>query len=159
MNRKILLLILFSLYPLHCAYYDSTPDGGKTCKNHGDCPDDQRCFDGACLTDPPPCGEVVAPDCAWGLKDEEECQAAGGWIACSHIGYDTCWCDCPTGQGGCPCWKSSHCRGECISEDEILSSDECEALKMGVCTGRTTNLGCWCRIWNMSGGFQSVCTD
>jgi hypothetical protein len=179
MKPKTLILILFSLLPLHCAYYESPADfesdsglpdsGGSTipetadaprhCQSHQDCPEDQRCLDGECLTEPPPCGENPAPDCAWGIEDPDECHQARGRYECSHLDPSWCWCNCPTGQEGCPCWRASHCRGDCMAEEEILSGEECRALKMGVCSRWTVNLGCWCVADFISPGFEFICSD
>jgi hypothetical protein len=188
MKPKILLIILFSLCPLHCAHYDS-PDGGQNdsgipdsgggdsgadeetgdpgtdadlpphpCRSHYDCLGDQRCLDGECLAEPPPCGENPAPGCAWSLE-EEECRQNYGRYECSHIDYSWCWCNCQTGQAGCPCWATIHCRGDCMSEEHTLSNEVCQALKMGVCSEWTVNLGCYCIADIYGPGFNIICSD
>lgn len=178
MKPRSLFFILFSLFLIHCAYYDSPQDGGNDsgtsdpgtdraedgaddslfCQSHQDCPEDERCLNGECLTEPPPCGENPAPGCAWGLE-EEECRQNYGRYECSHIDYSWCWCNCQTGQAGCPCWKLSHCRGDCMSEEHTLSNEVCRALKMGVCSEWTMNLGCHCIADIYGPGFQVICSD
>lgn len=159
---NILFALLLSLPG--CSYYDIAPGpdagGSDFCLSHSDCSEEERCIDNRCYTDPPPCGEEVAPECGWG-REEEECYQKGGSWQCSYISPDFCWCDCPTGQGGCPCWSAAHCRGDCVIEEDGLSFDECENQKIGVCTARTTNLGCWCAIWFFSGddSFSYGCAD
>jgi hypothetical protein len=124
------------------------------CKAHEDCLEGQRCLEGECLDDPPECGQPPLPDCAWGLEGDE-CEEGGGWIKCSALDPSTCWCECPSGDFGCPCWKSTHCRGHCRGDEE-----NCIELQIGKCsfTQASAPLGCNCVVWQDQ-GFIVICAD
>jgi|GEM_PF-2591520 len=81
--------------------------------------------------------------------DEAACQAEGGNWVVSHQ-----YCDCPTGQGGCPCTRRSQCHGACLGDWD----GECTQLQ-GQCTSTALVLGCHCFFWDESGIPQAVCVD
>ena len=144
-----------------CATYGNNgSDGGGECTGHSDCPADQRCIEGDCLTDPPACGDTADPaprpfDCS-SAADQATCEAAGGSWACG-LG-DNCNCLCPTTDAGCPCWKASHCQGRCLGE--LLDSLQCVDTKVGACSDFTgTPYGCFCMIWGSEDEFIGLCID
>lgn len=163
MNPATATVLLAALLFLPgCSYYDKDPGpdagGHGFCLSHSDCAEEERCINKRCHTDPPPCGEEVAPECHWGLEQEECHQKRGSW-QCSYVVPDYCWCDCPTGQEGCPCWSAAHCQGDCMAEGDPMTFEECENTKMGTCSARSTNLGCWCRTYYDRPGFNYICSD
>ena len=131
---------------------DEPPACEHECCAHTDCAASQRCIDGQCLDEPPACGDA-APDCEW-TRVEADCR--GAWV-CSHLDTQYCWCDCPTGDAGCPCWDASHCQGDCIAEQEDPHDGQCAWL--GQCSARTTNLGCICVAEYDRSGLIEVCRD
>jgi len=70
--------------------------------------------------------------------DEASCKAAGG--AWSTGPFGEIFCDCPTGQGGCPCSSAEDCLGWCQVDD----SNGCPEEGVGSCTARSALFGCVC---------------
>lgn len=100
------------------------------------------------------CGDPQAEsrwDACHSATTESACLVAGGTWTLS-FGY---YCDCPTGQGGCPCNKKSQCHGMCMGD----SSTDCATQTQGHCSEQSLVLGCQCIFWDESGSAQAVCVD
>lgn len=82
---------------------------------------------------------------------ESACLAAGGTWTLSFGSY----CECPTGQGGCPCNKKSQCHGMCMAD----SSPDCTTQTQGHCSELTLVNGCQCFFWDETGLAQAVCVN
>lgn len=133
---------------------DSDGDWSKPkCQNHDDCDEHERCIEGQCLSEPPPCGEDPPP-CGW---NEETQVCEGGWYVCSHFcpdDPDCCWCECPAGDSGCPCWTGGHCQGCCMGDE-----NDCENTKIGTCYDRRVYMPLGCNCLYFEGGFTWICAD
>jgi hypothetical protein len=135
------------------------PDDGSIlrCHRHEDCPIEQRCVEGLCLTDPAPCGGAPpAPECSSDLE-RQPCVRSGGDWQCS--GWDPGWCACvcPSGDAACPCWSSAHCQGYCAGEETAAN---CPELQIGRCSDVIVSmpLGCNCIAWEGT-TFSVLCVD
>ena len=100
------------------------------------CAADERLIDGSCQSQPPACGEP-APECG-------DCDAPGAIWRCSYFRPDVCWCECPSGDAGCPCWDESHCQGVCLN---LINDGRCDEKTEGVCSERVVmKYSCQCEV-------------
>ncbi|HOX46502.1 MAG TPA: hypothetical protein PK668_23055 [Myxococcota bacterium] len=133
-------------------------DGGwRPCAGHEDCRPEQRCLDGLCVDDPPPCGDAPpAPDCDSDLE-RQPCVRQGGEWQCSGLDPGWCACVCPSGDAGCACWAPWHCQGYCAAED---NSAGCPELQIGRCGPDLVfaPMGCNCIAFEGT-TFSSLCVD
>jgi len=120
--------------------------GGTTTGNTS-APDAGECGDPAVLS--------RFDQCTASASDQSSCETAGGTWHPSLLG--TPFCTCPTGQGSCPCNKSSQCRGSCIAGP--LTNDDCASITVGLCASETGPLGCLCLFHDESGIATTVCVD
>jgi hypothetical protein len=93
-------------------------------------------------------------DCL-GADSKMSCEFLGGtWTTVGLAPYEEC--QCPTGQGGCPCASSTDCLTSCVGELD-LSTWECENVKP-TCSPVSITVGCWCYI-DEEGTAQGICVD
>ena len=110
------------------------------------CAEDERLVDGICRHEPKECGALPPhPECHFG---DDECWAHGGRLRCSYLDPDTCWCECPSGDEGCPCWDQAHCQGACVVDPYPSGCSADNEHLIGVCAPTTSwfRLGCWCHL-------------
>lgn len=108
---------------------------------HSPCKKNERFIDGRCRKDPKECGDPTpAPQCNFYL-DATSCAETGGYYS---IAFDW-YCDCPTGDSGCPCWHADHCQGECIG-DSSTDPEACAKTDIGHCSDSRYEVGCLCRL-------------
>jgi len=102
-----------------------------------------------------PAEKAAFPDCI-AADDQSSCEGAGGeWKA---IGlYPEELCVCPTGQGDCPCLRSTDCLGPCVAPMGGTMFDCSEATE-GTCTSVSPIVGCWC-WFQQDGSVQGLCAD
>jgi len=91
------------------------------CESSDECDPNERCIEGVCLDQPATCGGQ-ATDCPVGGNDEVECFEKGGYWKCSTVPPEQCWCECESADGGCPCWHSDHCQGQCSVDDADINN-------------------------------------
>lgn len=157
MHRLFLfLMVSIAVFAISCSEGNNCE---FECCTHEDCKIDERCLDSVCILDPPECGENLGPGCSSQLP-RPECETGGGEWVCDSPTSMTC-CNCPTGDGGCPCWTRRHCRGYCKSERDIYTHEECESIMVGVCSEDVIQRGCGCFIndHEENGGFWMACYD
>jgi hypothetical protein len=107
------------------------------------CAVDQRLLDGGCYADPPPCGNPPWEGCNRELG-ADDCARNGGVWQCEFWRPTYCFCNCPTGDGDCPCWKVEHCQGQCLGDD----LQTCEEIEVGRCSGWLMGSGdCVCTLY------------
>jgi hypothetical protein len=135
-------------------------DGGvdaAACAGQADCADEQRCFEGFCLDEPPQCGGLPPQDCRRDLR-QEACILAGGSYECPSPNPGGCWCECLATDRSCPCWRASHCQGHCLG-----SLDACHPLQIGSCSRTLEDLpvGCFClaAVFTDEPFFELVCIN
>jgi len=92
---------------------------------------------------------------AAGKMEQAPCEAAGGvWGRIGlHVG-----CDCPTGQGDCPCASAGDCLAKCVSTSNGQGCPETKAAGAWRCTGFHDVVGCHCFL-DDEGEMGSICVD
>jgi hypothetical protein len=75
--------------------------------------------------------------------DGAACEAAGGNWGNQGLHQG---CNCPTGQGGCPCAASSDCLGECLLTPGSRSCPKSVAEGSWRCSAHHDVVGCNCRL-------------
>ena len=94
-----------------------------------------------------------------------DCTAAEGADACATLGgtwgplglSPDPFCQCPTGDGDCPCTKDSDCSTLCLAPTGADGINDCSGLVEGTCSAGPT-VGCWCRF-DENGEVSSICID
>jgi len=102
-----------------------------------------------------PCGDRAKyAACEWGLE-EDACKAAGGRITTGPFGE--VFCECPTGDGGCPCDSADDCVYLCLASNDYVT--DCDNIKTGVCSDTNAVFGCVCVLDFDGPGPGLVCFD
>jgi len=104
----------------------------------------------------PACGDpkiMAAFKGCQAAKTRSDCEQAGGSWAPIGL-YPDALCRCPTGQGSCPCTRSSDCLGPCVAD--MPKMWECP-MTQGTCTSSVPVVGCRCWFWD--GKFEGMCAD
>ncbi|MCK9462784.1 MAG: hypothetical protein M0R80_24445 [Proteobacteria bacterium] len=92
---------------------------------------------------------------AAGRHEQSACEAAGGtW---GRIGLHE-GCNCPTGQGGCPCKRLGDCLAECVSYTNGQGCPKTPAAGTWRCTEYHDVVGCHCFL-DDNGEMDSICVD
>ena len=92
---------------------------------------------------------------AAGKHEQAPCEAAGGtW---GRIGLHE-GCNCPTGQGGCPCKNAGDCLVKCVSYSNGRGCPETSAAGTWRCTEYHDVVGCHCFL-DDHGSMGSICID
>jgi len=92
---------------------------------------------------------------AAGKHEQAPCEAAGGtW---GRIGLHE-GCDCPTGQGDCPCTRAEDCLAECVSYANGRGCPEAKAAGTWRCAAYHDVVGCHCFL-DHKGEMGSICVD
>jgi hypothetical protein len=107
----------------------------------------------------PECGDpdIMAryAECS-SATDADACEALGGTWAPLGLNPDPI-CQCPTGDGDCPCSQNSDCVTACLAPTGPGGIDDCAGLTEGTCAARPT-AGCWC-MFDSPGAASSICWD
>ena len=104
----------------------------------------------------PACGDpqiMAAFEGCQAATTQSDCEGAGGKWTRIGLGPDP-HCLCPTGQGSCPCTRSSDCLGSCVAD--MPKMWECP-MTQGTCTAEAPVVGCRC--WFRDGTPQGLCAD
>jgi len=125
--------------------------GNHFCTSHDDCDADSRCLYNVCYDVPLPCGKAPPKDCDRDLSHDECAQAGGNWTC-----YRTCYCRCPSGDEGCPCWDGDHCQGACMGDD---SSHNCSEVVIGTCSQFQEEYKIGCHCVHHEGRFVVLCAS
>ena len=109
--------------------------------------------------DIPPCGDAEVREsygACTAATTQTDCEFNGGtWVP---IGGDLePSCQCPTGQGGCPCTRPSDCLSTCIGEFADNEMWDCEGVT-GHCSPVSATLGCHC-WFDEDGTSTGLCAD
>lgn len=97
-------------------------------------------------------------------QDEKSCNEAGGsWRKYTYCPSDiSChYCDCKTGQKGCPCRSFEDCIGRCYSTKNRRPGADlwsCEGVEEGMCSMTALNAGCYC-TFTKDGSIEVWCAD
>lgn len=125
-------------------------------------PDGAPVADAAVATpaDAAPCGDAAVaarfPPCMQ-THDQASCEQAGGTWGLIGLSHDPA-CQCPTGQGGCPCLAHADCLSDCIAPIGPGGIFDCAGVHAGTCSPVGDTVGCWC--WLGSGGqVTPICKD
>lgn len=88
--------------------------------------------------------------------DQAGCEGAGGsW---GPVGlYPEPICQCPTGQGACPCTRQTDCLSVCLAEP-TSGVFGCDGVVEGHCSPVSMTLGCWC-FFDEDGAVEGICID
>src|SRR5687768_4075503 len=99
---------------------------------------------GSCSSEPDfgqdQCGSPKPTGCTRDLL-REACEAFDGNFVTGPNGLSP-RCECPTGDGGCPCARSDQCQGLCVVPNATL--DTCSKETTGVCWQFVETHGCAC---------------
>ena len=130
-------------------------DGDYVC----DDPLPPRCGeDGLCVEGRAGCGDATIGaryDECRSAGDQASCEAAGGWWDIIGLSLEPV-CQCPTGQGDCPCESSLDCLSSCIAEFPTGLFD-CEGAR-GHCSPVSLTVGCFC-WFGEDGEAMAICAD
>jgi hypothetical protein len=111
--------------------------------------------------DPLECGDKAvmarfdACKAAAAKRQQAPCEAAGGtwgWIGL-HVG-----CNCPTGQGGCPCTAARDCLAKCVYGEGGRQCSKPPAEGNWYCAPYHDVVGCHCSL-NDDGKPSAMCID
>ena len=97
-------------------------------------------------------------------QDQESCNEAGGnWKKYNSCPPDiSChYCDCKTGQKGCPCRSFKDCIGRCYSTKNRRPGADlwsCEGVEEGMCSMTALDAGCYC-TFTKDGSIEVWCAD
>jgi len=110
---------------------------------------------------PHPCGDAAfqalfaACKAAAGKMEQVPCEAAGGtW---GRIGLHE-GCNCPTGQGDCPCARTGDCLAECVLDPGSRGCPETVTGGQWRCSAYHDVVGCFCYLGE-DGAMGSICVD
>jgi hypothetical protein len=131
------------------AEIDGDPDGSTDADadSDGDADGDAVCGDPEVLARYPACRAA---------DDEASCLAAGGtWTRIGLSPVEAC--QCPTGQGGCPCDRRTDCLTACIAPT-TGGVFACDGVTVGSCSPVGITVGCWC-FFDAEGNVEGICVD
>ena len=121
-------------------------------------PDARAVPDASAVPDAGPCGDEQVQgrfaQCQ-AAKDEQTCVQRGG--AWNTGPFGEIFCQCPTGQSGCPCTSNEQCLGDCVAP--MTGGQSCESLVQANCAAVGITFGCWCTPMTGPGKFTGICWD
>lgn len=100
-----------------------------------------------------PCAPSASFEQCRSATNEAACTQSGGTWA--QVGRGGLTCQCPTGQGNCPCTDSDQCLARCVSLS--TSGDACRQVSSGFCAAQSPFPGCVCTLDRL--GANVLCVD
>ena len=149
-HRRLLRLLFVGFCMGGCGGIAEASDQGTGTVAQGGTPGT-----GGTLSTSSECGDpalLSRIDLCMAATESVSCAAAGGTWTESATSSS---CECPTGQGSCPCNKNSQCRGSCIAE--LTAPNDCAGVASGQCSPIMRPRGCYCWFLDTSETPKPLC--
>ena len=111
------------------------------------------------ITAEPECGDpavMALYGTCMASTDADACAALGGTWGLIGLSTEPS-CQCPTGDGECPCTEDADCTATCRAPTGDGGIDDCLGVTAGTCAPGPT-VGCWC-LFDTAGSASAICID